>query len=127
MKLPGAILRYEGDVEVLVPIDPLGNGQNSKEAVTTRTIDWEVQESIMYADPEDTEWQQELESCGYYRLSREEARSGDVKELSLNDKDVIVMGRQELVYLNRVDGDEDFCSLSRKFPWTPDTSEPSSL
>ena len=31
--LPGALLRYEGDIKVLIPIDPLGNGKNSKEAI----------------------------------------------------------------------------------------------
>ena len=35
--LHGALLRYEGNTMVLVPIDPLGNGgKNSKEAVTTK-------------------------------------------------------------------------------------------
>lgn len=39
--LPGAILRRcEGDATVLIPIDPLGNGENSKEVVTTCTKGW---------------------------------------------------------------------------------------
>ena len=116
MELPGAILRYEGNVKVLVPIDPMGNGMNSKEAVTASTSGWEVRESIMYVDVLDTEWKQELETAGYHHLADSEANVDEVERLGLKNGQFIVMGRHELVNLNLPDDDGDG-PLSREHPW----------
>jgi hypothetical protein len=96
--LPGALLRYEGDVMVLVPIDPLGNGgKNSKEAVTTKTEGWRVEDSILYVNANDTARQTVLEQAGYHRLADDEANREDAKALNLQQGEFIVMGRHELL------------------------------
>jgi hypothetical protein len=97
--LPGALLRYEGDIMILVPIDPLGNGgENSKEAVTTNTEGWRVEESILFVSANDTARKSELEQeAGYHRLADDEANPEDVKALNLKQGEFIVMGRHELL------------------------------
>lgn len=108
--LPGALLRYEGDVKVLVPIDPLGNAVNSKEAVTISTSGWEVQESIMYVGLNDSYQKKKLEHAGFQQLAGSEARVEDVPP-ELKNEEYVVMGRHELVNLASASGEvfgEDF-------------------
>ena len=102
---------------MLVPIDPLRDGINSKAAITTKTSGWEVRESIMYVDVHDSEWKQELELAGYHQLAESENNMDDVKHLGLENEQFIVMGRHELVDIVQPDYDDDGLPLSREYPW----------
>ena len=111
--LPGAILRCEGNATVLIPIDPLGNGKNSKEAVTTCTKGWYVQESIHYVGIGDEAAKEELQEAGYHQLVDSEADPRDVKYLDLKPGEFIVMGRHEL--LNAFSQDSQGCEIGSVF------------
>lgn len=91
---PGAILRHEGEMEVLIPLCALDIKYENKDIITASSKGWRVLDSVHYVKPEEVE---EYRLHDYLPLDKSEADPLDVDIEAVANGSIVVMGRQILV------------------------------